>query len=71
MSVELVLKPGVAPEQRRRKPTVHAKQVTKQGESTSNKLLTAVFDFIRSSHGMESIILDNAKIIYEGERERI
>lgn len=64
-SVELVLKPGVAPEQRRRKPTVHAKQVTKQGENSNNKLLMAVFDFIRNSHGLELIMLDNVNLTNE------
>jgi hypothetical protein len=59
-----MLKPGVTPEQRRRKPTVNARQVTKHGDN-ANKLVLSVFDFIRTSHGLENIVLDNVPLTTE------
>ena len=64
-SVELALKPGLAPQDRRRKPTVNSKNVSKHPEASSNKLLIAVCDFIKSSHGLESIIVDNVTFVPE------
>lgn len=64
-SVELALKPGLSPQDRRRKPTVNSKNVSKHPEVSSNKLLLAVCDFIRSSHGLVSIVVDNVTITTE------
>ena len=60
-----MLKPGVSPQDRRRKPTVNSKNVTKHPEANSNKLLLAVCEFIKSSYGLVSIVVDNVTIAPE------
>lgn len=57
--VEISLKPGIAPENRRRKPHQVTKKITKSSEKDGSKLLFAVIEFIKDSTALESLEFDN------------